>query len=177
MDVVVGRIGRAHGIRGEVAVEVRTDHPDARFVAGAELGTDPASAGPLTIAATRPHRDRLLVSFAEVPDRSAAEGLRGVLLTVSNDDVDDVDDPDAFYPHELVGLRVRTDDGLDVGEVVEVLPAPAHDLLRVRRDDGGEALVPFVGALVPEVDLDGGRLVVADRPGLLHPDTDDTAGG
>lgn len=175
MDVVIGRIGRAHGIRGELSVDVRTDDPDARFAVGAVLATDPLSAGPLTVKATRPHTGRLLVRFVEVPDRTAAEGLRGVLLTTDEDVVDD-DDPDAYYPHQIVGLRVVTDSGSDVGEVVELLPAPAHDLLRVRRHDGGEALVPFVTALVPDVDLGAGRLTVADRPGLLHPETSETTG-
>lgn len=172
MDVVIGRIGRAHGIRGEVAVEVRTDDPDSRFATGAVLGTDPSSAGPLTVETTRPHSGRLLVRFAQVPDRTAAEGLRGVLLTVEAPEAAD-DEPDAYYAHELVGLRVVTDAGGEVGEVSEVLPAPAHDLLRVRRDDGGEALVPFVEALVPDVDLPAGRVTVADRPGLLHPEVAD----
>ncbi|HET7328005.1 MAG TPA: ribosome maturation factor RimM [Nocardioidaceae bacterium] len=175
MDVVIGRIGRAHGIRGEISVDLRTDDPASRFTVGAVVGTDPVSAGPLTIEATRPHSGRLLVRFAEVPDRTAAEGLRGVLLTATSEDSDD-DDPDAFYAHQLVGLRVLTATGDEVGEVAEVQPAPAHDLLRVRRDDGGEALVPFVTALVPEVDLEAGRLVVADRPGLLYPDAAESAG-
>lgn len=175
MDVVIGRVARAHGVRGEVTVDIRTDAPEARFAAGATVRTEPASAGPLTVEAARPHSGRLLVRFAEVADRSAAEDLRGVLLTVSIAQTAD-DDPDAYYPHELVGVRVVTDAGDEVGEVAEVLPAPAHDLLRVRRDDGGEALVPFVTELVPDVDLAANRLTVADRPGLLRPDAADVAG-
>jgi 16S rRNA processing protein RimM len=170
VDVVVGRIGRAHGIRGEVTVDVRTDEPEQRFGAGARLSTDPAAAGPLTVASARPHGDRLLVRFEEIPDRNAAEGLRGVLLTVAVPRSEEPDDPDEFYDHQIVGLQVLDEAGAVVGEVADVLHNPAHELLVVRRADGGEALVPFVTELVPEVDVNAGRLVVADRPGLLDPD-------
>ncbi|MPZ97557.1 MAG: ribosome maturation factor RimM [Propionibacteriales bacterium] len=176
MELVIGRIGRAHGIRGELSVDLRTDDPEARFAVGTVVATDPASAGPLTITATRPHSGRLLVQFEQVADRTAAEGLRGVLLLADIDPDDDAED-DGYYPHQLVGLRVVTDAGDEVGEVRDVQSAPAHDLLVVRRDDGGEALVPFVTALVPDVDLTSGRLVVADRPGLLRPDEADAAEG
>jgi 16S rRNA processing protein RimM len=176
VDVVIGRIGRAHGVRGEVSVEVRTDDPEQRFAVGAVVSTEPGPAGPLTVAATRPHTGRLLVRFVEVSDRSTAEGLRGVLLVADLPESRDSGGPDEFYPRELVGLRVLTDAGAPVGEVAEVVPAPAHDLLRVRRDDGGEALVPFVAALVPDVDLGAGRITVVDRPGLLNPDEAETAG-
>ena len=168
--MVVGRVGRAHGVRGEVTVDVRTDEPHARFVVGARLGTDPAAAGPLTVAAVRPHQGRLLLRFAEVPDRGAAEGLRGVLLTVDVDESDEPVGPDEFYDHQLVGLQVRDQRGSTVGQVADVVHNPGHDLLVVRRGDGGEALVPFVAELVTEVDLEGGALTVADRPGLLDPE-------
>ncbi len=171
MDVVIGRIGRAHGVRGEVAVDVRTDEPEQRFAVGVRLQTDPASAGPLTVAAARPHTGRLLVRFREVPDRNAAEGLRGVLLTVPATEVTaDPADAEEFYDHQLVGLRVHDQTGIAVGEVAGVLHTPAQDLLVVRREAGGEALVPFVSELVPTVDLEHGSLTVADRPGLLDPD-------
>lgn len=170
MDVVIGRIGRAHGVRGEVAVEVRTDEPDARFAVGSSLQTDPPSAGPLTVVATRPHSGRLLVRFEQVPDRTAAEGLRGVLLTVQVADSDVPADPEEYFDHQLVGLAVSAHDGGVVGEVVDVVHNPAHDLLVVRRGPGDEVLVPFVAELVPEVDVVAGRLVVADRPGLLDPE-------
>ncbi|MDQ4084672.1 MAG: ribosome maturation factor RimM [Actinomycetota bacterium] len=170
MEVVVGRIGRAHGVRGEVAVEVRTDDPGQRFADGAVLGTDPEAAGPLTVASSRPHTGRLLVRFEQVGDRDTAEGLRGVLLTAAVSDADRPVDPEEFYDHQLVGLQVRDEAGAVVGEVADVLHHPAHDLLVVRRGAGGEALVPFVTALVPDVDLERGRLTVADRPGLLDPE-------
>ncbi|MGH3367480.1 MAG: ribosome maturation factor RimM [Nocardioidaceae bacterium] len=171
MDVVVGRIGRAHGVRGEVSVEIRTDEPDTRFAPGATLHAEPAAAGPLTVVSTRPHGARLLVSFDQVADRSTAERLRGVLLTAPEERSDRPADPEEFYDRQLVGLRVRRDDGTDVGEVVDVRHGPAHDLLLVRRDAGGDVFVPFVAELVPDVDLETSTVVVVARPGLLDPET------
>jgi 16S rRNA processing protein RimM len=170
VDLVIGRVGRAHGVRGEVAVDVRTDDPQHRFVVGARLQTDPAAAGPLTVVSTRPHQGRLLVRFDEVHDRNAADGLRGVLLTVEVSDAEQSPDPEEFYDHQLVGLRVHDRAGQVVGKVTEVLHHPAHDVLVVRRNEGPEALVPFVTDLVPDVDVEHGRLTVADRPGLLDPE-------
>ncbi|MDQ4008708.1 MAG: ribosome maturation factor RimM [Actinomycetota bacterium] len=169
MDVVIGRVGRAHGVRGEVVVDVRTDEPAERFAVGARLRTDPVAAGPLTVAAARPHHGRLLLRFTEVSDRTSAEGLRGVLLTAEVPVGDEPAGTDEFYDHQLVGLRVRDQRGSAVGEVADVVHNPGHDLLVVRRSDGGEALVPFVAELVTEVDLEGGALTVDDRPGLLDP--------
>jgi 16S rRNA processing protein RimM len=169
-ELVIGRVGRAHGVRGEVAVDVRTDDPERRFVVGAKLMTDPAAAGPLTVASTRPHQGRLLVRFDEVPDRNAADGLRGVQLVVEVSEADRPPDPEEFYDHQLVGLRVQDEAGSVVGEVAGVLHHPAHEVLVVRRDEGPDALVPFVAELVPEVDVEHGRVTVADRPGLLDPE-------
>ena len=167
MQVVVGRVGRAHGVKGEVAVEVRTDDPDGRFAPGSALVTDPPERGPLTVVRARPHSGRLLVTFDGVADRTAAEALRGTLLTVDSADDPPLDDPDEFYDHQLVGLAVVTVGGDTVGEVEEVLHPPGPDLLVVRRPDGTEALVPFVGDIVPSVDLTGGRLVIDPPDGLL----------
>ena len=182
-EVVVGRIGRPHGIRGEVSVEPRTDEPDRRFVTGARLlvrTAAGASGAPaydaLTVGSVRWHQDRLLVGFTEVPDRTAAEGARGLLLAVLVDADESPADPDEYYDHQLVGLRVITTDGRDVGEVTEVLHSAAQDLLVVRREGREDALVPFVTALVPEVDVAAGRLLVADRPGLLEPEEQEVAG-
>ncbi|RKS75020.1 16S rRNA processing protein RimM [Actinomadura pelletieri DSM 43383] len=163
--LVVGRIGRPHGIRGEITIDVRTDDPDTRFAAGTEIATDPASAGPLTVERTRWHSGRLLVRFAGVADRTAAEELRGVWLVVDPGEISPSADPDDFHDRELIGLAVVTADGTDVGRVADVLHH-GQDLLVV---DGprGETLVPFVTALVPEVDVTGGRLVIDPPPGLL----------
>lgn len=165
--LVVGRVGRAHGIRGELAVEVRTDDPDLRFAAGTALTTDPPEHGPLVVVRARPHSGRLLVTFEGVGDRTAAEALRGTLLTVDATDDPRLDDPDEFYDHQLTGLAVATVTGEAVGVVADVLHPPGSDLLAVRRDDGGEVLIPFVRAIVPVVDLAAGRLVVDPPPGLL----------
>jgi 16S rRNA processing protein RimM len=169
--VVVGRIGRPHGVRGEVTVEVRTDDPDLRFTPGAVLLTDPATRGPLTVAGRRWHREVLLLMVetpgGPVESREAAEELRNTELLVPITDLPELDDPDDFYDHQLVGLAVRLTDGTTLGEVTAVRHEGA-DLLVVRRPDEGETLIPFVTAIVPTVDLAGG-FVVADPPeGLLE---------
>ncbi|WP_026875498.1 ribosome maturation factor RimM [Jiangella gansuensis] len=168
MIVTVGRIGRAHGVRGEVTVEVRTDSPDERFADGAVLTTEPAAAGPLTVVASRWHSGRLLVRFDAVTDRTAAERMRGTVLQADVADDEQTGDPDEFFDRQLVGLTVVTVGGDDVGTVREVLHAPGHDLLAVTRPGGGEALIPFVTEIVPEVELSASRLVVDPPPGLLE---------
>ncbi|GAA0409572.1 ribosome maturation factor RimM [Microbispora corallina] len=166
MQLVVGRIGRPHGVRGEVTVEVRTDEPDRRFAPGATLATDPAGAGPLTVERARWHKGILLLTLDGVAGRDAAEALRGTLLVVDSADIPLGDDPDEFHDHQLIGLAVVTSEGARVGEVSDVLHH-GQDLLVVRRPGRDEAYVPFVKALVPEVDLDKGLLVVDPPPGLL----------
>ncbi|WP_425248278.1 MULTISPECIES: ribosome maturation factor RimM [Actinomadura] len=163
--IAIGRIGRPHGVRGEVTLDVRTDDPDVRFAPGTSIATDPASAGPLTVDRARWHSGRLLVRFAGIADRDAAEQIRGTWLVVPSDDIRPSDDPDEFHDRELIGLAVVTTDGADVGRVADVLHH-GQDLLVVR-GPGGERLVPFVAALVPEVDVPGGRLVIDPPPGLL----------
>lgn len=167
---VVGRVGRPHGIRGEVTVEVRTDEPERRLAVGAVLTTVPAAAGPLTVTAARWHSGRLLLGFDGVGDRGAAEGLRGVLLEVEVDPAEVPEDPEEYYDHQLVGLRVETVEGVHLGEVAEVVHLPGQDLLAVRRDGRRELLVPLVTAIVPDVDPDGGRIVIDPPPGLLELD-------
>ncbi|GAA1727622.1 ribosome maturation factor RimM [Isoptericola hypogeus] len=170
MQLVVARVGRAHGLKGEVALDLRTDVPEERFAVGAALDTEPASAGPLTITGVRVHQERWLVSFAQVADRTAAEALRGVELVVEEDASDE---EDAWYPHELQGLRAELEDGTVVGEVVALEHLPAHDVLVVREPlDAGavRTLVPFVRAIVPVVDVAGGRVVLTPPGGLLARD-------
>lgn len=161
---VVGRIGRPHGLRGEVTVQVRTDFPEQRFFVGAAL--DGGAAGMLTVEAIRPHGPALLVQFAGVADRVAAAQLCGLVLTVDATTLPALADPDEFYDHQLEGLSVVGPDGTALGTVREVVHAPASDLL-VLETDHGEALVPFVRAIVPEVDLVGGRVVLDPPAGLL----------
>jgi 16S rRNA processing protein RimM len=168
VQLVVGRIGRAHGIRGDVFVAVRTDDPEARFAAGSVLATDPAEAGPLTVAEARNHSGKLVVSFAGYTDRTAAETLRGVRLVIDSDDLEPTDDPDEYHDHELVGLVAALGDGTPLGAVTEVVHGPAGDLLAIAREGGGEVLVPFIHEFVPEVDLAAGRVVVTPPSGLLE---------
>jgi 16S rRNA processing protein RimM len=169
--LVIGRVVKPHGLRGEVVVEVLSDDPD-RFEPGLELATgDPevpaAPSRPLRVAATRRHQGMLLVTFAGLADRDAVEDLRGELLTIPFGAARPLG-PDEFWSHQLTGLAVVDHSGAEVGSVAEVLPGAAHDLLQIRLAAGGEALVPAVAALVT-VDLDAGRIVVADLPGLLDP--------
>jgi 16S rRNA processing protein RimM len=171
MQLVVGRVSRPHGVRGELAVEVRTDDPELRLAAGAVLATEPASAGPLTIAGTRWHSGRLLVQFAGCDDRNDADNLRGVLLLVDSGDLGDPDDPDEFRDHQLIGLTVLTTSGEEVGEVRDVLHY-GQDLLVVAgsgKRSGTEIMIPFVSAIVPEVDVRAGQVRVDPPPGLLDP--------
>jgi 16S rRNA processing protein RimM len=169
MQLVVGRITRPHGVRGELAVEVRTDDPADRLAAGAVLETDPAAAGPLTITRARWHSGKLLLSFDGVTDRDAADGLRGVFLVVDSAELDDIADPDEFRDHQLIGLAVYGPADEHVGTVTDVLHH-GQDLLVVAgagQRAGAEIMVPFVTALVPEVDLAAGRIVIDPPAGLL----------
>lgn len=167
--VVVGRVGRAHGVRGEVSVDVRTDEPERRYVAGASLRVEESDRA-LVVRSTREHQGRLLVRFDGVDDRTGAEALRGCVLVVDVDPAEVPDDPTEYYDHQLVGLTVRSADGSDVGTVAQIVHLPGQDTLAVRAADGRELLVPFVEALVPHVDVAAGIVTVADVPGLLDPD-------
>jgi 16S rRNA processing protein RimM len=180
VEVVIGRIGKVHGIRGEVSVEPRTDEPERRFQTGAVLRTQtPGGSAPhpadrptsLTVGTVRWHQSRLLVRVDEVADRTAAEALRGLVLLTDVDPDETPEDPEEFYDHQLVGASVVTTDGRPVGEVGEVLHGSGQDLLVVRRSDGGEVLVPFVAQIVPTVDVRAGRIEVRDLPGLLDLET------
>ncbi|MFE9061753.1 ribosome maturation factor RimM [Streptomyces violaceusniger] len=185
MQLVVARIGRAHGIKGEVTVEVRTDEPELRLGPGAVLTTEPASAGPLTIETGRVHSGRLLLRFEGVRDRSAAEALRNILLIAEVDPEELPEDPEEFYDHQLIDIDVVTVDGTEVGRISEISHLPYQDLLIVKRPDGGEVMVPFVSEFVPEIDLEAQRAVIDPPPGLLDEAEaeiagsrkDETAGG
>jgi len=165
--VTLGRIGRPHGLRGEVTIQPTTDEPDARFVLGSQITTDPVGRGPLTIAGVRWSGRLLVLAFEGFADRDAAETLRGIALTVDAASLPAPSDPDEFYDHQLIGLAVHDAAGAVLGEVVEVLHPPASPVLTVKRPDGSQELVPFVSAIVPVVDLDAGHLVVDPPDGMF----------
>ena len=169
MDLVVGRVVRAHGIAGELVVDVRTDDPDGRFAPGTSLRARTKD-GPerrYTVDTARPHGGRLLVRLDGVADRNAADALRGVVFLVDSEELPPIEDPDEFYDHQLEGLQVVTTTGTAVGSVAEVLHTAAGELLSVRTDEG-EVLVPFVSAIVTSVSL-ADRTIVIDPPdGLLE---------
>jgi len=177
MRIVVGRVGRPHGIRGEVVIGVRTDEPDLRFAVGATVDArsspdddSPGGGEPLRVGSARWHSGQLLVAFAGITDRTAAAELTGSWLSVDSSQLPETGDPDEFRDHELIGLSVRTCAGDPVGVVTDVLHY-GQDLLVVRRADGpgGECLVPFVTTIVPEVDVRAGVVVIDPPPGLLDP--------
>ena len=168
MQLVVGRIAKAHGIGGEVSVEVRTDVPDERFATGVTLATDPADLGPLVVARSRWHSGRLLVAFEGVSDRTAAERLRGVMLVVDSATSPAIQDDDEYWDHELAGLDVVSTEGEQLGVIHEVAHPPGADLLVVRRPDGGEAFVPFVREIVITVDMAARRVIVDPPEGLFE---------
>jgi len=173
MQLVVGRVGRPHGLHGEVAVEVRTDDPATRFAVGAVLATEPADRGPLTVSSSRWHSGRLLVRFAGCAGRDAAEALRGTMLAIDAAQLAPLADPEEFYDHELIGLRVETISGIVVGTVADVLHH-GQDLLVVDgsgQRSGTEVLIPFVATMVPDIDVAAGRLVIDPPPGLLDPES------
>jgi 16S rRNA processing protein RimM len=169
--VVVGRIGRPHGVRGLVTVEVRTDDPDLRFAPGVVLRTEPASRGPLTVTGRKWHSGTLLLQLADPAGevfgtREDVETLRNTLLLVPVAELPPIEEPDSYYDHQLVGLAVRLTDDSVIGEVTAV-QHEAQDLLVVRRPAAPEALIPFVSAIVPTVDVAAGHLVVDPPEGLL----------
>lgn len=164
MQLVVGRIGRAHGIRGDLFVEPMTDEPEVRFAEGAKLITSTNET--LTVADTKWHSGRFIVHFVGVDDRTPAEALKGQELKIDVDPQVLPEDPDEFYDHQLVGLKVLFD-GQAIGQVSEVIHLPAQDLLSIERPDNSEVLLPFVTQFVPIVDVAGGTITITPPVGLL----------
>jgi len=163
----VGRIGRAHGIRGEVTVTPLTDDPGARFAVGSVLQTDSAVRPVLTVSGARKSGPVQVVGFDGIPDRNAAEQLRGIQLFVDAGSLPEPDE-DEYYDHQLIGLAVHHRNGDVLGSVVDVMHPPAAPVLVVKRPDDSEELVPFVRAIVPDVDLAAGRLVVDPPDGMFE---------
>lgn len=171
MELVIGRIAKAHGVTGEVVVDVRTDDPEARFAAGSVLRGRKPRGGPersFVIDTVREHGGRLLVRLNGIGDRNAADELRGTLFLVESGDLPPIEDPDEFYDHQLEGLAVRTVAGEAVGTVTEVLHTAAGELLSIKTPEGTELLVPFVSAIVTAVSLAEGTLDIDPPEGLLN---------
>ena len=174
-SLLVARIGKPHGLRGEVTVQTHTDDPEGRYVPGTVFATE-AAAGTgvpraLTLASARKHREIWLLGFEEIPDRTGAESLRGTRLLLDPEELDeDTDDNEGWYEHDLVGLAVVDPSGAALGEVTGLVVGAAQDLLEVRLAGGREALVPFVEAIVTEVDVEGGHVVVDAPAGLFDLD-------
>lgn len=163
---VVARVGKPHGLRGEVTVQVHTDEPERRFVPGAAFATEPEGAGPLELTSVRVHQGVYLLGFVGHTDRNAAEALRGTRLLVT--EADEPADEDAWREEDLQGMEAVLTDGSSVGEVVALHLRDIQDLLQIRTPDGRDLLVPFVEELVPEIDEGAGRVVLDPPPGLLE---------
>ncbi|MGP4033755.1 ribosome maturation factor RimM [Pseudarthrobacter sp. 1C304] len=174
MQLQVARIGKPHGIRGEVTVQVLTDAPGDRFVPGTQFIVEPASSGPLTVFSARWNKDILLLAFDEVETRNDAEALRGAKLFIETEDIGADDDDEGWYEHELEGLDVHVG-GSVVGKVTGLHTMPVQDLLVVTTNDGQEVLVPFVEQIVPEVNVGEKYVVVAPPPGLFEVNAEDAA--
>jgi 16S rRNA processing protein RimM len=175
MDLVVGRVVKAHGVGGEVVVDVRTDDPYGRFAPGTRLRARArdASEKDFVVESMREHGGRLLVRLRGIGSRDAADTLRGSLFIVDSAELPPIEDPDEFYDHQLEGLTVRTLAGRDVGTVAEVLHTAAGEILAVRPTDGDgpEVLVPFVSAMVTTVSLADGVVEIDPPDGLLDLDS------
>lgn len=167
MLLVVGRIGRAHGVLGEATIEIRTDLPDERFVVGTQLHTDPAMNGPLTIESARDHNGILLLKFLKINDRTAIELVRDTLLLVEVDMTQEAVHQDEYHVQQLIGCEVVLESGVRIGHLADVLNLPGQDLLAIE-GDRGEILIPFIAEFVPQVDLENRRIVVVPPPGLLE---------
>ncbi|MGV9182198.1 ribosome maturation factor RimM [Arcanobacterium canis] len=165
MQLNVAIVGPAHGLKGEVKLDVRTDNPQHRLAPGAQLVTDPADVGPLTIERTREYKGVTYAKFVEVASREQAEAIRGAKLVIDSET--DEREENAWFPHQLKGLEALDPDGYELGIVIDVEFHPAQDLLIVREPDGAIARVPFVSQIVTEVDLDDHCVVIDAPPGLF----------
>ncbi|MFE6858898.1 ribosome maturation factor RimM [Nocardia sp. NPDC057668] len=178
MELVVGRVAKSHGVRGELVVEVRTDEPDLRFAPGATLvGRLPRAkqTQQYVVESAREHSGRLLVRLEGLVQREAADALRGMLFVIDSADLPPSQDPDEYYDHELEGLTVQLGDGTVVGTVKEVLHSAAGELLSITAAEGfppvgREILVPFVNAIVPTVSIADSLIVIDPPQGLLDPE-------
>ncbi len=169
MRLMVAKIGKAQGLKGEVSALVHTDDPESRFAPGESLATDPAHLGPVTIASSRLSNGRWFLHFAGVQNRTEAEAFRGVELFI---DAVASDEEDAWYEHELTGLRAELLDGTVVGKIVGLEHLPSQDVLVLQETGGARTLIPFVSVIVPTVDVPGGRVILDPPGGLLAGDVE-----
>lgn len=168
MELVIGRIGKPHGVRGEVNVGLRTDAPEERFEVGTTIRTDPVERGPLVVQSARSASGRFVLGFEGVADRTAAEALQGIMLVIDTDELPALDDEDDFYDHELVGMRADLLDGTSLGTVTDVIHGLAGDTLAVKPKGAKEILIPFAKAIVPAIDRVNRTLTVDPPEGLLE---------
>lgn len=164
--VVVGVVTGVHGLRGDVSVQNRSDNPDRWTPGGTVLREDGAA---LTIETSRRHGRRLIVKFAGIADRSAAEALRGAVLVVPEAWLPDLSEGE-WWAYQLEGCEVRTVSGRILGIVKEVIPNPANDLWVAVDDEGNETLIPALADLLIDVDVNAHTIVVQDVPGLTAPE-------
>ena len=163
--VAVGRIARAHGVLGEVAVLVLSEVP-GRFADDAVVWTEDGR--PLTVASSRPHKDRLLVRFREVRDRADAESLQRALLVVPESASPELPEG-SWWDHRLQGCAVQTDTGRALGTLREVIHTAANDVWSAVDDAGAETLIPVLNDVLVSVDVEAKRIVVHEIPGLTIP--------
>ncbi|RQP12541.1 MAG: ribosome maturation factor RimM [Microbacteriaceae bacterium] len=166
----VGRLLKAHGLKGALKLELYTDDPAKRFVPGATFSLQVPTSSPwhgktLELTELRWYNGHPVAFFEGVVDRTAAESLVKAILWIDADVAAD-QEPDAWYDHQLVGLRALRD-GVEVGRVVRVDHLPAQDLLVVKAGDR-EVLVPFVSAIVPAVDVEAGTVTLTPPAGLFE---------
>ena len=167
MLLVVGRIGRAHGVLGEATIEIRTDLPSERFVLGARFETDPASSGPLTIESARDHNGILLLKFVGINDRTTIEKVRDTLLLADVDMAEEARFEDEYHVQQLIGCDVVLESGTLIGQLTDILNLPGQDVLAIN-SVSGEILIPFIEEFVPTVDIEKRRITVVPPPGLLE---------
>src|SRR5699024_5978569 len=165
----IATIGAPHGLRGQVRLRLHTDDPAGRLAAGTTLTSE---SGPLTVASLQRRESQWYATFEGHPDRTAVEALRGIVLLAEPEP-----EPDAWYPHELAGLSAEDPGGHVLGRILGLEHYPAHDVLVLKETSGHRTLVPFVAAIVPEVDVAGGRVVIDPPHGLLAADADDDPAG
>jgi 16S rRNA processing protein RimM len=166
MDLVVGRLGRPHGIHGEISVEVRTDEPEIRFAKGSKLSVKESN-NQLTVLSSRWHQEKMLVKFEEITDRDLANEIKGKTLTIKIDPNSIETKKDQYYEFQLAGLKVIDKNDKTLGQIKEVITNLAQDLLVVETVDKREVLVPFVKQIVTNVDLNKKQVIMDPPTGLF----------